>query len=308
MELRELKKYKITQFFVFPLAQCQTHTHKHKEQSGNPQTLLEPKRMIKLANTGRKHMMGGLIHFSMLTVQQNMDSTNKTIEGLKHHGMPPPELYLNTPVQNPKSINDVHRNILEAHFEIIQRFVDTTLAQDPGAHLMVAEDDAEAVRPQPVDLILDAVRYLEAERRSWVILYLGVVPMGPSLYIGKGLVNVSAPYSAHAYVINGRQARSIVALGKGVCRRPIFVEGGSMFPFFSKFAFFNPVFSQSRLPKEMHAVSFLRNHVSFEFAMVSCMWLSLMMPLLLTLLFVVLLKLCWRRVLRSRCESACAKL
>ena len=255
--------------------------------------------------SGRKHMIGGAVHFSMLTIERNLKSTHETVENLKLHGFPEPELYVNTPVLKPDSIEDVHRNIFGAHFAVIKRFVETTLAQDPGAHLLVAEDDATVVRPNPLQLILDAVRHLDAERRSWVILYLGVVPMGPSLYVGKGLVNTSAPYSAHAYLINGRQARSIVALGTQVCRRPLFVEGGSMFPFFSKFAFFNPVCSQSRLPKEMNAVSFLRNYVSFELAMSSCMWLSLMMPMLLVLLGVVFLRLCWRSANRTRCERAC---
>jgi len=268
-------------------------------------TTKKEKKMLTKRAGGRKHMLGGSIHFSMLTVERNMPSTLKTIAGLQHHGLPEPELYINKPVENPKSIQCVHRNIFEAHFNIIKRFVETTLEIDPGVHLMIMEDDAEVIRPHPCNLILDAVGYLEAERRNWVILYLGVVAMGPSLYIGKGLANVSAPYSAHGYIINGRHARSIVALGTGICERPIFIEGGSMFAFFSKFAFLNAVLSQSRLPKEMEAIAFLRNHFSFEFAMSSCMWLSLMLPLLLVLFFVTLIKLCWRRVLRARCEQVC---
>jgi len=263
--------------------------------------------MNKAEHRGRKHMIGGAVHFSLLTIEKNMKSTEETVQGLVHHGLPEPELYVNVPVENPKSIDEVHRNIFEAHFEVIARFVETSLAQDPSLHLMVAEDDALVVRPNPGQLILEALEYLEAERRDWVILYLGVVPMGPSLYVGKGLVNVSAPYSAHAYLINGRKARSIVAQGKSVCKRPIFVEGGSMFSFFSKFAFFNAVFSQSRLPKEMNAIALLRDHFSFEFAMASCMWLSLMMPLLLCVLAVVVIKLCWRYVKRQRCIRECVE-
>ena len=211
----------------------------------------------------------------------------QTIAGLVKQGFPHPDIYWNTPVAKPKHINEVHSNIFNGHFSILERFQNVIMRQDKTKttplHLMVMEDDVLILDPNICSKMLSTVEYLDQYRPNWSILFLGCMCIGPALPIGNGLVHPCSPYSVHCYILNGRKVQSIVNMGRSICRRPIFPEGCEVFPFQDRFAFFAPLMGQTRPPKEffLKNIPFVRDHFSFDMCMQAYMWCSVLIPILM---------------------------
>ena len=236
-------------------------------------------------------MLDDLLYLGMLTIPANLASAQESIRKLVAQGFPAPELFLNTPVKNPKHVDEVHRNIFEGHFSIVERFYHNIYPSRRHLHLLVLEDDAEALVPDAAMQIVDAVRRLERKCPNWSVLFLGCVPLGPSIPIGGGFVMTLAPFSAHGYVIRGREARTILQLTRKICRRPMFPEGCNIFPLTQRFALFTPLLTQTRTPKEFFFkdIPILKDYITFSRTMSALMWISCLVPPLLIAIFAVIL-------------------
>jgi hypothetical protein len=223
-------------------------------------------------------------HAGLLTIPRNLKSAIETCRHLASRGFPEPEIFENTPVVNPTSIDQVHRNIFEGHFAILERFYTKRLPANRRLHLLVFEDDACAVswaQLRLFDLVRDKVSYLERHYPNWSVLNLGCASMGPVLPVGNGLVMAAAPYSVHAYVVNGRKAGTICKMTRKICKRPLYPEGCSVFPFSERFALFRPLLTQTRLPKEFifKNIPLVRDVLTYERTMLGLMVISSLAPL-----------------------------
>jgi hypothetical protein len=207
-------------------------------------------------------------------------------------GFPQPDIFVNTPVKNPKHINEIHRNIFEGHFQIVAKFYRDHYLVDRSLHLLVFEDDALVTQDDACQVLVDQVAYLDRKRPSWSMLNLGCASLGPAWPVGHGLVQVLAGFSVHAVCFNGRETGRVVRMGTAVCQRPMFPEGGRVFPWRSRFALLWPIVTQTRVPKEFvfKHVPVLRNLVTYERALVLLMVVSCLAPVLLVL---ALLRLAW---------------
>jgi hypothetical protein len=219
----------------------------------------------------------------VLTIPANLPSARETCAHLVSKGFPEPAIFLNTPVQNPTHINQVHRNIFEGHYQIVEAFHRDHFRHDRGLHLLVFEDDALVMRDDAAQILASKVEYLERRRPKWSMLNLGCASLGPAFPVGHGLAIVLAGFSVHAVCYNGGETGRIVRMGRAVCERPFWPEGGRVFSLRSRFALLWPIVTQTRVPKEFifKHVPVLRHVVTYERALVLLMLVSCLAPLIL---------------------------
>ena len=247
-------------------------------------------------------MLGGNIAVSMLTIPSNLASAQETCAHLVEHGFPDPHIYLNTPVRNPTHINQVHRNIFEGHFDIVQRFYLGPFRARRDLHLLILEDDVRVLRKDAARQIAAKIALLEQKWPQWSVLNLGCASLGPAFPVGSGFVMAMAPYSVHAYVINGRKVSTILQLTKAICRRPLFPEGCGIFPIRERFALFTPLLTQIRVPKEFlfKHIPVVKDWITYDRTLVVLMWISCALPILLVGTLLVLVSRSFRKTrLRS---------
>lgn len=228
----------------------------------------------------------------VLTIPANLQSARETCAHLEAKGFPKPEIFLNTPVKNPKHINEVHRNIFEGHAQIVAKFYREHYMVDRSLHLLVFEDDALVLRDDACQVLVDKVAWLDRARPKWSMLNLGCASLGPAFPVGHGLALVLAGFSVHAICVNGKETGRIARMGTAVCERPLYPEGGRIFSVWSRFALLWPIVTQTRVPKEFifKHVPVLRSLVTYERALVLLMLVSVLAPVVLAL---AVLRLAW---------------
>lgn len=228
----------------------------------------------------------------VLTIPANLPSARDTCRHLSRMGFPEPEIFLNTPVKNPTHINQIHRNIFEGHHGIVSKFYHDHYRKDRRLHLLAFEDDALVLRADACKLVVEKVAVLDRKRPRWKMLNLGCASLGPAFPVGDGLAVVLAGFSVHAICINGEASGEIVRMTTAVCERPLYPEGGRIFPVWSRFAVLWPLVTQTRVPKEFifKHVPVLRDLVTYDRALVLLMLVSCLAPFIL---IAAILRLVW---------------
>jgi hypothetical protein len=252
-----------------------------------------------------RKLLGGFLCSSLLTIPANLASAQETIQHLQSHGFPKPEMFVNTPVACPTHINQVHQNIFEGHWEMVKNFYLGPFRARRDLHLLLLEDDVRVLHRDAARIIVEKVRLLDKLWPNWSVLFLGCASLGPAVPVGSGFVIASAPYSVHAYVINGRKTGTICQMSKSICRRPLFPEGCSVFPLTERFALFWPLVTQIRVPKEFlfKHVPILRDWITYDRTLVALMWISCFGPALLMFVVVMMLVRVTRRALNDTAEN-----
>jgi hypothetical protein len=248
-----------------------------------PQTKISQKvKMPKRPANNRNRSLSQRVCCYILTIPRNRESAQVTALHLEQCGLPKPIIYENTPVKNPTHINQIHRNIFEGHLAQLMQFYQNQLRENRHLHYLGFEDDARVIDPQTiVAKIHDLLDHLEQNRRKWTMVNLGCAPLGPAFPTSHGLAIVSAGYSVHSLLVNGKEVPWICGLGKTACERPLLFEGGRLIPFGQNLAVRKPWFTQERLPKEFFFkdVPGLRNVVTYARTMEYLMIIAYLAPL-----------------------------
>jgi hypothetical protein len=228
-----------------------------------------------------------------LTIPRNLPSAEETASHLVACGLPKPHIFVNTPVQNPTHINQIHRNIFEGHYAQTEQFYLHELKNNRQLHMLGFEDDVRVIEPRTFTKKLNKLLdYLDQHRRdNWTMVNLGCAPLGPAVPIAHGLAVVSASYSLQGYLLNGRKVPWIMSLTRSVCERPWGFEGGRSIRFGENLAVRKAWLTQERLPKEFFFkdIPVLRDVVTYDRTMDLLMVIACIAPVVLLLAFVRLL-------------------